>query len=61
MNYLSQREVNQDTHIEVRNLNARAASWSPPKLPSHLQDVEQDNPELIKHIREYWIIPPIKH
>ncbi|KAK2146146.1 hypothetical protein LSH36_629g01023 [Paralvinella palmiformis] len=33
-------------------------SWRPPVLPSRLKSAQQDDQELIEHIRSSWILPP---
>jgi hypothetical protein len=32
--------------------------WTPPTLPQHLKSVDQEDPELIKHIQTSWILAP---
>jgi hypothetical protein len=33
-------------------------SWSEPAFPTHLQNVGQEDPELIEHICQQWIVAP---
>ncbi|KAK2154425.1 hypothetical protein LSH36_269g08057 [Paralvinella palmiformis] len=35
-------------------------SWTPPKLPENLQHVHQTDPNLIAHIRDFWILSPFE-
>ncbi|KAK2148652.1 hypothetical protein LSH36_488g06091 [Paralvinella palmiformis] len=35
-------------------------TWIVPNVPIHLRNADQADPELIRHIREFWIIPPFK-
>ncbi|KAK2139024.1 hypothetical protein LSH36_2117g00001 [Paralvinella palmiformis] len=35
-------------------------TWIVPNVPDHLRNANEGDPELIRHIREFWIIPPFK-
>ncbi|KAK2142679.1 hypothetical protein LSH36_923g00000 [Paralvinella palmiformis] len=35
-------------------------TWIVPNVPDRLRNADQRDPELIRHIREFWIIPPFK-
>ncbi|KAK2151775.1 hypothetical protein LSH36_352g03034 [Paralvinella palmiformis] len=35
-----------------------STDWHQPKIPEHLLNASQSDPELINHIRSEWIIPP---
>ncbi|KAK2142682.1 hypothetical protein LSH36_923g00013 [Paralvinella palmiformis] len=35
-------------------------TWIVPNVPDHLRNADKKDPELIRHIREFWIIPPFK-
>jgi FkbM family methyltransferase len=48
---------------EMLFLNQESSSkfeinWRAPIVPDHIQKLDQKDPELIEHIRKYWIIPP---
>ncbi|KAK2165596.1 hypothetical protein LSH36_48g07009 [Paralvinella palmiformis] len=35
-------------------------TWIVPNIPDHLRNADQTDPELIRHIRQFWIIPPFE-
>jgi len=45
---------------ESMQVKDERTSWTPPTLPSNLVSIDQNNEELIKHIKEQWILPPFE-
>ncbi|KAK2161947.1 hypothetical protein LSH36_107g05111 [Paralvinella palmiformis] len=48
------KRINNSCHQEL----SRPNEWSPPTIPVALRSVPQDDPELVKHICEQWLLPP---
>ena len=42
----------------ISRISVNPVSWAPPTLPRDLKNASQEDPELIQHIREHWVIPP---
>ena len=50
--------ISNDKMASLLQYEAEPNTWSPPKLPRHLKNARQTDPELIEHIRNEWLIPP---
>ncbi|KAK2141271.1 hypothetical protein LSH36_1131g00011 [Paralvinella palmiformis] len=54
----SSHHVTSLPHPTGRHRHDSSERWKSPVLPDRIQNLDQRDPELIDHIRNYWIIPP---